>query len=71
MTDADRSIKAEDFEVARMHSEDSLDLFAEDPTPHEAAVTASSRLLLHAQMLELAHPMTEETLTFKVPCPFI
>jgi tRNA pseudouridine32 synthase/23S rRNA pseudouridine746 synthase len=38
---------------------------------HEAAVTASSRLLLHAQMLELAHPMTEKTLTFKVPCPFI
>jgi tRNA pseudouridine32 synthase/23S rRNA pseudouridine746 synthase len=37
---------------------------------HEAAVTASSRLLLHAQMLELAHPMTEETLTFKEACPF-
>jgi tRNA pseudouridine32 synthase/23S rRNA pseudouridine746 synthase len=38
---------------------------------HEAAVTASSRLLLHAQMLELAHPMNEKTLTFKVPCPFV
>jgi tRNA pseudouridine32 synthase/23S rRNA pseudouridine746 synthase len=37
---------------------------------HEAAVTASSRLLLHAQMLELAHPMREELLTFNVPCPF-
>lgn len=37
---------------------------------HEAAVTASSRLLLHAQMLSLAHPMNESTLTFKVPCPF-
>jgi len=38
---------------------------------HEAAVTASSRLLLHAQMLELAHPMNETTLTFNVPCPFL
>ncbi len=38
---------------------------------HEAAVTASSRLLLHAQMLELAHPMREELLTFNVPCPFV
>jgi len=37
---------------------------------HEAAVTASSRLLLHAQMLELAHPMNEQTLTFNVSCPF-
>jgi len=38
---------------------------------HEEAVTASSRLLLHAQMLELMHPMNETTLTFKVPCPFL
>jgi len=38
---------------------------------HQAAVTASSRLLLHAKMLELAHPMREELLTFNVPCPFI
>jgi len=38
---------------------------------HQAAVTASSRLLLHAQMLELAHPMHEEVLTFNVPCPFV
>ncbi|NQZ22184.1 MAG: RNA pseudouridine synthase [Colwellia sp.] len=38
---------------------------------HQAAVTASSRLLLHAQMLELAHPMREELLTFNVPCPFV
>jgi tRNA pseudouridine32 synthase/23S rRNA pseudouridine746 synthase len=38
---------------------------------HESAVTASARLLLHAQMLELAHPCTEKTLTFKVPCPFL
>jgi tRNA pseudouridine32 synthase/23S rRNA pseudouridine746 synthase len=38
---------------------------------HEAAVTASSRLLLHAQMLELSHPMNETTLTFNVPCPFL
>jgi len=38
---------------------------------HEAAVTASSRLLLHAQMLELEHPMNETTLTFNVPCPFL
>jgi tRNA pseudouridine32 synthase/23S rRNA pseudouridine746 synthase len=38
---------------------------------HESAVTASARLLLHAQMLELAHPCIEKTLTFKVPCPFL
>ncbi len=38
---------------------------------HEAAVTASSRLLLHAQMLELTHPVTKQTSTFKVTCPFI
>jgi tRNA pseudouridine32 synthase/23S rRNA pseudouridine746 synthase len=38
---------------------------------HEAAVTASPRLLLHAQMLELAHPVNDKTLTFNVPCPFI
>jgi len=38
---------------------------------HEEGVTASSRLLLHAQMLELMHPMNETTLTFKVPCPFL
>jgi tRNA pseudouridine32 synthase/23S rRNA pseudouridine746 synthase len=38
---------------------------------HEAAVTASSRLLLHAQMLALAHPMNAETQSFNVPCPFV
>ena len=38
---------------------------------HEVAVRASSRLLLHAQMLELAHPIKEEMLSFNVSCPFV
>ena len=38
---------------------------------HEVAVRASSRLLLHAQVLELAHPMKEEMLSFNVSCPFV
>lgn len=34
------------------------------------ALAASSRLLLHAQELEISHPITEERMTFTVPCPF-
>ncbi|GLR64895.1 bifunctional tRNA pseudouridine(32) synthase/23S rRNA pseudouridine(746) synthase RluA [Marinospirillum insulare] len=34
------------------------------------ALAASSRLLLHAQELEIRHPITEERMVFTAPCPF-
>ena len=34
------------------------------------ALTASDRLQLHARNLSLAHPVTNELLTFVSPCPF-
>ncbi|HKM14645.1 MAG TPA: bifunctional tRNA pseudouridine(32) synthase/23S rRNA pseudouridine(746) synthase RluA [Marinospirillum sp.] len=34
------------------------------------ALAASSRLLLHAQELEISHPSTTEPMTFTAPCPF-
>ena len=34
------------------------------------ALATSSRLLLHAQELEISHPITEERMTFTAPCPF-
>lgn len=34
------------------------------------ALAASSRLLLHAEELEISHPITEERMTFIAPCPF-
>lgn len=36
----------------------------------EKSVVKSSRLLLHAQMHQLAHPVSKEILTFEVSCPF-
>ncbi|GAA5139559.1 RluA family pseudouridine synthase [Thalassotalea piscium] len=38
---------------------------------HEQALAMSTRLQLHANVLTLAHPKTQEKLTFKVNCPFI
>jgi tRNA pseudouridine32 synthase/23S rRNA pseudouridine746 synthase len=35
-----------------------------------SALTASSRLQLHARNLSLAHPVTDELLNFVAPCPF-
>lgn len=40
-------------------------LYAPPDAPAQA-----ERLLLHAQALELAHPVTGERLTFESPCPF-
>ena len=37
---------------------------------HEQALTVSPRLQLHAQFLSLAHPVSNEQLTFTAPCPF-
>ncbi|NQY62841.1 MAG: bifunctional tRNA pseudouridine(32) synthase/23S rRNA pseudouridine(746) synthase RluA [Alteromonadaceae bacterium] len=37
---------------------------------HEKALTISPRLQLHAQMLSIAHPVTDEKLVFTAPCPF-
>lgn len=34
------------------------------------ALAASSRLLLHAQELEISHPVTEERMVFTAACPF-
>ena len=36
----------------------------------ESQQALSERLLLHARLLELAHPMTGEALKFEDPCPF-
>jgi len=37
---------------------------------HDKALTASSRLQLHAQRLAIFHPVSGEKLTFSAPCPF-
>lgn len=37
---------------------------------HEQALTVSPRLQLHAQNLSLAHPVTDELLSFVATCPF-
>jgi len=37
---------------------------------HERALTASSRLQLHARNLSFTHPVTGELLCFVTPCPF-
>jgi tRNA pseudouridine32 synthase/23S rRNA pseudouridine746 synthase len=37
---------------------------------HEQALAMSSRLQLHAQMLQISHPVTAQTLTFSKACPF-
>jgi tRNA pseudouridine32 synthase/23S rRNA pseudouridine746 synthase len=37
---------------------------------HEQALTVSARLQLHAKILSLAHPVSNELLTFTTPCPF-
>ena len=37
---------------------------------HPLALSASNRLQLHAQMLQIAHPVSEQTLTFTKDCPF-
>ncbi|XQW84473.1 bifunctional tRNA pseudouridine(32) synthase/23S rRNA pseudouridine(746) synthase RluA [Thalassotalea piscium] len=38
---------------------------------HEKALTVSPRLQLHANILTLAHPSSQESLTFMRDCPFI
>lgn len=38
---------------------------------HEKALTISPRLQLHAKVLSLAHPKSQEKITFKANCPFI
>jgi tRNA pseudouridine32 synthase/23S rRNA pseudouridine746 synthase len=37
---------------------------------HERALTVSNRLQLHAQMLEISHPVTNQVLVFSKECPF-
>jgi tRNA pseudouridine32 synthase/23S rRNA pseudouridine746 synthase len=37
---------------------------------HEQALTISNRLQLHAQMLQITHPVSAQTLTFSKTCPF-
>jgi len=37
---------------------------------HEQALTMSNRLLLHAEMLQISHPVSAQTLTFSKACPF-
>lgn len=37
---------------------------------HEQALAASERLNLHAQMLTISHPVTDQALVFHVSCPF-
>ncbi|RZQ52307.1 bifunctional tRNA pseudouridine(32) synthase/23S rRNA pseudouridine(746) synthase RluA [Pseudoalteromonas phenolica] len=36
----------------------------------DEALTAANRLQLHAEMLQIAHPRTEEMMTFTAPAPF-
>ena len=38
---------------------------------HEQALTVSPRLQLHAQMLTITHPTTDETKEFTATCPFL
>ena len=37
---------------------------------HDKALTISPRLQLHAQWLKIAHPVTQQSITFKAVCPF-
>lgn len=37
---------------------------------HPLALNASNRLQLHAQMLQITHPVSAQTLTFTKDCPF-
>ncbi|MGB1263852.1 MAG: RNA pseudouridine synthase, partial [Cognaticolwellia sp.] len=37
---------------------------------HEQALTISNRLQLHAQMLQVTHPVSGRPLTFSKACPF-
>lgn len=37
---------------------------------HSKALALSDRLQLHAKTLQFAHPVTNDTLDFSVPCPF-
>jgi tRNA pseudouridine32 synthase/23S rRNA pseudouridine746 synthase len=37
---------------------------------HDEALTISERLQLHAKMHNLAHPKSDEPITFVAPCPF-
>jgi len=37
---------------------------------HDKALSASQRLQLHAQVLEISHPVNSEKLVFMAPCPF-
>jgi tRNA pseudouridine32 synthase/23S rRNA pseudouridine746 synthase len=38
---------------------------------HAKALTISPRLQLHAQMLQISHPVSEEKITFETACPFV
>lgn len=38
---------------------------------HEKALTVSERLQLHAQALTITHPVTNQSMSFSAPCPFI
>ncbi|MGB2739057.1 MAG: pseudouridine synthase [Cognaticolwellia sp.] len=37
---------------------------------HDQALSLSNRLTLHAQMLQISHPVTSKTLIFSKECPF-
>lgn len=37
---------------------------------HDKALTMSNRLQLHAQYLEVTHPVTKKSIQFLAPCPF-
>lgn len=37
---------------------------------HAQALTVSNRLQLHAEMLEVSHPVSQQVLTFSKACPF-
>ena len=37
---------------------------------HEKALTVSNRLQLHAQTLEISHPVSKQALVFSKACPF-
>lgn len=37
---------------------------------HDAALTQNNRLQLHAQMLQISHPVSKQALTFSTDCPF-
>ena len=37
---------------------------------HDEALTQNNRLQLHAQMLQISHPVSKQELTFSKECPF-